>query len=412
MRQKSFSLLLAGVITASSLFVISCSSDDEQATAPVQPETTGSLMQQFNDASNQLDQELSTLNLDELATLTRALNDDGKCDCGCNEDKEGKECCHKKFTKSLKELLSQITAHFGDSEFHLPTYAFEEVMKMLKLTWTFTDANSYGLEEGKFFISDAKTGTFTCSYTTDNGIYNVKVSNNVNKGSDDGGITRKLVIEKDGTIILSIESTNNVNEQRVLPLLPAKIIEHTGVITIKNFIITLAYDHKDAHARNIFLTIQKDEATDPLAVMTSTLTDNMSFINMIKHDVIFATDYDVSVMNGNISIKGHINNVNIFLGQAPLLMGIFKYGTSEDICNKVVNKFNENSKIDIMIAGNNMGSVELMPVFQEESKKYSVALVINSPLFGDEPVELTTMLSNLGFSLEDILKMITSGALG
>ena len=146
--------------------------------------------------------------------------------------------------------------------------------------------------------------------------------------------------------------------------------------------------------------------------MTSTLTDNMSFINMIKHDVIFATDYDVSVMNGNISIKGHINNVNIFLGQAPLLMGIFKYGTSEDICNKVVNKFNENSKIDIMIAGNNMGSVELMPVFQEESKKYSVALVINSPLFGDEPVELTTMLSNLGFSLEDILKMITSGALG
>ena len=67
MRQKSFSLLLAGVITASSLFVISCSSDDEQATAPVQPETTGSLMQQFNDASNQLDQELSTLNLDEIA---------------------------------------------------------------------------------------------------------------------------------------------------------------------------------------------------------------------------------------------------------------------------------------------------------------------------------------------------------
>ena len=362
MRQKSFSLLLAGVITASSLFVISCSSDDEQATAPVQPETTGSLMQQFNDASNQLDQELSAINLDDLAPLTRALNDDGKCDCGCDEctgdGKENEECGHKKFTKSLKELLSQITAHFGDSEFHLPTYAFEEVMKMLKLTWTFTDANSYGLEEGKFFISDAKTGTFTCSYTTDNGIYNVKVSNNVNKGSDDGGITRKLVIE------------------------------------------------------NISLTIQKDEATDPLAVMTSTLTDNMSFINMIKHDVIFATDYDVSVMNGNISIKGHINNVNIFLGQAPLLMGIFKYGTSEDICNKVVNKFNENSKIDIMIAGNNMGSVELMPVFQEESKKYSVALVINSPLFGDEPVELTTMLSNLGFSLEDILKMITSGALG
>ncbi len=40
MRQKSFSLLLAGVITASSLFVISCSNDDEQAIAPVQPETT------------------------------------------------------------------------------------------------------------------------------------------------------------------------------------------------------------------------------------------------------------------------------------------------------------------------------------------------------------------------------------
>ena len=240
----------------------------------------------------------------------------------------------------------------------------------------------------------------------------MKVSNIVNKRSDDGGITRKLVIEKDGTVILSIEAINNINEQRVLPLLPAKTIEHTGVITIKNIIITLAYDRKDAHARNISLTIQKDGETDPLAVMTSTLTDNMSFINMIKHDVIFATDYDVSVMNGNISIKGHINNVNIFLGQAPLLMGIFKYGTSEDICNKVVNKFNENSKIDIMIAGNNMGSVELMPVFQEESKKYSVALVINSPLFGDEPVELTTMLSNLGFSLEDILKMITSGALG
>ena len=416
MRQKSFSLLLAGVITASSLFVTSCSNDDEQAIAPVQPETTKDLMQQFNDASDQLNQELSTLNLDELATLTRALNDDGKCDCGCDEctgdGKENEECGHKKFTKSLKELLNQITAHFGNSEFHLPTYAFEDVMKMLKLTWTFTDVDSYGFEEGKFFNLDAKKGTFTCSYTTDNGTYNVKVSNIVKKGSADIDTARKLVIEKDGTVILSIEAINNINEQRVLPLLPAKTIEHTGVITIKNIIITLAYDRKDAHARNISLTIQKDGETDPLAVMTSTLTDNMSFINMIKHDVIFATDYDVSVMNGNISIKGHINNVNIFLGQAPLLMGIFKYGTSEDICNKVVNKFNENSKIDIMIAGNNMGSVELMPVFQEESKKYSVALVINSPLFGEEPVELTTMLSNLGFSLEDILNMITSGALG
>lgn len=412
MRQKSFSLLLAGVITASSLFVISCSSDDEQATAPVQPETTGDIMQQFNDVSDQLDQELSAINLDDLAPLTRALNDDGTYDCGCDDGKEDKECSHKKFTKSLKELLNQITAHFGDSKFHLPTYAFEDVMKMLKLSWSFTDVDNYGFEEGKFFILDAKAKTFTCSYPTDNGTYNVKVSNIVKKGSTDGGTARKLVIEKDGTVIFSIEAMNNVNEQRVLPLLPTKTIEHTGVITIKNFIITLAYDHKDAHARNISLTIQKDEATDPLAVMTSTLTDNMSFINMIKHDVIFATDYDVSVMNGNISIKGHINNVNIFLGQAPLLMGIFKYGTSEDICNKVVNKFNENSKIDIMIVGNNMGSVELMPVFQEESKKYSVAFVINSPLFGDEPIELTTMLSNLGFSLEDILKMITSGALG
>ena len=140
--------------------------------------------------------------------------------------------------------------------------------------------------------------------------------------------------------------------------------------------------------------------------MTSTVTDNLSLINMIKHDVNFASDYSVSIMNGAAEIKGEIKSLNALIAQSVLLTAIYKVGASEEVCKEAAAKFNENVKIGLMLTGNNIGEVTLMPVFQEELNKYSVAMFINSPLFGDEPVDVSSLLSNLGFSFEDILGMI------
>ncbi len=415
MKTKISFMLLASVLTTGSFIFSSCNNDGaEVPEIATEPEVVNPI-QQLSSVSAQLEQELSAISFDEVEPLTRALNEGSNCDCGCDccngdDNNDGNECDHKKFTKILKELLNHMNADFSKTKPFLRTYAFEDVIKTLKLTWTATGVNGYGRQDGKGYIKGIDALAFECNYTTDKGTYNVRVTKSVNGNVTDGvakGITsRKLVIEKDGKDVLSIEVMNNVNEQKVLPFLPTQSIEHTGTIKVKGFIVTLGHNHKDAHTAILSLTIQREGEISPVAVMTSTVTDNLSLINMIKHDVNFASDYSVSILNGAADIKGEIKSLNALIAQSVLLTAIYKVGASEEVCKEAAAKFNENVKIRLMLTGNDIGEVTLMPVFQEELNKYSVAMFINSPLFGDEPVDVSSLLSSLGFSFEDILGMI------
>ena len=428
MKQNYLSLLFAGAVAAGTLSVTSCSSDDDQLAEASQPATevaTPDYQQVLADATSQLGQELSALNMDNLAPLTRAINDGCECDCGCDccqDDSTGadadadEQCDHKKFTEVLKELLNNMSTDFSREKPFMRSYAFEDMMKLLKLTWTATGYNSYGRENGEFYLDGVDGHTLTCEYVTPDStnIYkataSVAVMGTAKALTTDKTVSRLLTIEKNDSTVLRVLVTNTKGEQRVLPFLPDRVVEHTGAVTINGMKVALDIDDSKRHEHGLKLTVSKESDSTPLVEMTSTLTDNNTFINRLKNDVVYSSDYNLSLLGGTVAISGKLNNVNAYLGSVPVLRAIYKHGANGEVCKNAATKFNQNFDIELIVAGSNIGKIILLPVYDSEKNNYTLEMFIDSPLLGQNPASLSNILAGLGFTVKGILDMIKGDA--
>lgn len=377
MKKNGFSLLLAGVITAGTLLAASCSRDDVSAEEPV---AAADYMQKLTVAADQLNQKLALVDLKDLELLASALDDE----CNCNDCQEGNPCESKVFGDSLKDLVSELKSSFNQESSFLRPSAFYDIAHLLALGWTIGGTNDYEFEYG-------------------GGIYKVTVSSAV----VDGVLTRNLNVQKDGETVLDILSARAV-ESGLLPFMPGRSIDYTGTVSYSGINLILGYGRDDIHSRDMSLTIQQAEEDEPLVVMSSALIDNLSLVNLLKRDVVLASDYYVSILGGTIIIGGHVNSVGDFLSQSASLLDYYKNGTDERSCATAATKFNENVNINMTIAGTTVGSVFLMPAFNAELDNYVIALMVDSSLFGEELLDISSVLSNFGFSIEDIMDIINS----
>lgn len=395
------------------LFVSSCSSDDSQLEEVTQPkvESSTTYSQTLTDASNTLNKELS-VNLSDLAGLTRALNDGSECECNCGDNCNCEGCAdnHKKFSEALKALLNKLNEDFSWSKPYSRTYTFENILKQLKLTWTVAGINGLEREDGEFYASTINSRLFKCEYKTDTCTYTVTVSKATGHYLENWEVmdkkARQLSIYKDDTPVLEIITIKDVGEHWVFPFRPADMVEYTGFIKVRGMNITLGFDRDSAHERNLSLKVGKEGDEIPLLEMTSTLTDNRTLANILKGNVVFASDFNLSVLGGDIAISGQVKDVQKFIVETVALVGIGKKGATEEVCKTIVTKFNENNSFNLKIDGEDMGKIYLQPVYNQELSKYIPAVLIDSSLLGEEPINIGEILSGFGFSFEDILKMI------
>ena len=84
-------------------------------------------------------------------------------------------------------------------------------------------------------------------------------------------------------------------------------------------------------------------------------------------------------------------------------------GTTEEKCKEFADKFNENMNANLLVTGSDAGKLIVASTLDEKKGKYVPSLFIISPLFGDEPVDINTMLANMGISLDDIMSQILGG---
>lgn len=401
------------------MFLSSCSSDDalqEGVDQPAAVTPTSDYLQKLTDASKKLNLELSSINLGDLAPLDDALNNGCECECKCGDNCNCEGCAdnHKKFSEALKALLNKLNEDFSWSKPYSRTYTFENILKQLKLTWTVAGINGLEREDGEFYASTINSRMFKCEYKTNTCTYTVTVSKATGHYLENWEVmdkkARQLSIYKDDTPVLEIITIKNVGEHWVFPFRPADMVEYTGFIKVSGMNITLGFDRDSAHERNLSLKVEKEGDEIPLLEMTSTLTDNRTLANILKGNVAIVSDFNVSIMGGSLGINGQVKNLSKLVLEAVALYGISKKGTSEEVCNNIVSKFNENSNFDLMSEDSNIGKLFMQPVYNKESGKYIPALMIDSPLFGEEPVNIAEILSGLGITFEDILQLIMGGA--
>ena len=334
-------LLFAGVMTMSSMIMNSCSSDeDERTEVPTQPEMQKSdKLQQISEVVNQANQKLAALDLSELQPLTRALEEEA-------------EANPSKINEVLMALLKKLNQDFSRNGNFLKNYSFKDAAELFELTYNAVGEVNVGSEDSQFFTGF--TGSKTANYivNTPEGVFEIAIDRtDENSLNDDVKLnnTHTVFIKKDDAVIVSIGSTFS-GENFVAALLPLKSVDYTGIVNVKGTSITLAYNHESIHERSLQLTIQQDGETTPVAMFSTTLADNVTWANLIKHDVVFASDYTVSINGGAVELGGHINNVNQFMLQAQSVYKMFIDGDTEEKVNEAATKFNENSTISLSSA--------------------------------------------------------------
>ena len=404
MKRKVYFLLFASLMMVEANVRTSCS-NDEKGAEPEQTQNAENLRQQLDNTVATVNQGMSGLDFAALAPLATAIAE--------NEGVETDET-HQKFNAWLKKLLQQLNPDFSHK---LPfgfTLGFEAVENVLKSVWSVSGQNSFGREDGHGWIQNGTSLVYTVDYKArNNSLYHVTLQENFDNSLVNlvvgHGKERILTVAKDGEQLFAIKTAREI-DHKIIGILPSLTLDCTGEILYKGYVINLGFSRPEFHNRIIELGVSKEKTVYVKA--TTTVNNNLTLSNILKHDVLYTSDSDISLLNGLAQIVIKVNNLNKFVGNAAALLVLRSTGTTEEKCNQFAETFNENMNANLLVAGSDAGKITVASIVDEKTGKYVPSFFIISPLFGDEPVELRSMLANLGISVDDIIGAILGGSKG
>lgn len=397
-------MFLASAMITGTLVMTSCASDNELA-APnesEQSEEATQLKNQFNEAMDKLNQEMAGLDFQRLAPALEAIEEDA------SKQEEGSE--QKSFNEMLKQLLAYLTRDFAHTRPYGYVLSLQDIQQTLSLAWQLSGENGIARQNGKWATTDEDTNSFSVSYAKDaDSIYTVRLQRSVEEEKMDGTVSkvrqRSLTLDLNGEPILYIVAEKE-SEKPIFTLLPPTEVNFTGEIIYDKYDIALEMLHDTPHQRDINLTYKNAETGSPIAKLKSQVTDNLSLSTLLSHDMNLSSKYELGIMEDLIVIRGEMKSLNQLIANFAQIAAIRKSGTTLEKCNEITADFNTNVGIEMIICGMNVGKVNLTPKLDPNVEMYKPTMIIDSPLFGDEPMDLFDMLASFGLSIDSIMEKI------
>lgn len=396
MKTKVFSPLLASLVMIGALVMTSCSNDNEGVAAEEQSQSIVTPIQKLEQTVKSVNQQMSGLNFRELEGLSSAITE---------TEGEETDASRQRFNKWLAELLQLLNQ---DWRVTLPfsfARSYESVDGVFSKVWSVHNWFSVGREDGQLWMGNDHSIITRYDYVArDGSLYEVTLESIKERGLENLADIRikehVLTIEKNEEPLFYVRTLRE-SEAKAISILPTKSMEFTGEIGYKNYVVSLGYGHEAAH--NLTLELNVDQGETNLVNATTNLTDNLTLRNLLKGNVAFTSDYSLSLLGGIVTADGKVNNIGKLMAHSIMLLALRKNGATEEKCNEIASLFNENATLYLKSLDSELGIIVVAPVFDDNLGKYVPSLLIYSPLFGEEPVDFNTMLSNFGISIEDIL---------
>lgn len=324
------------------LLAASCSKMDNDKPQDVTAEQTSDLTQQLDEATKCLDEACAKLDLSELGPLAEKLKDG-----------------------PLKDLITALSKGFNPENIHLGPSSISEVYQYLK--------DLLAISQRSFTVIVGENS------------YHISCTTNL----VDGVVSHTLLIQK--------------NQEQLLKMVSFRSLSgYNGTLAIRDMELILDHNHKDFSEQSISLTLKRAGEEKTLLVLRSDITDAFTPEDIQNKHFGRSSNYSASVMDDAIVVNGHVKHVGKFFAQMAPLAYIYKEGTEEDICKEVAASFAENVSIYLHINGAAVGVIYLDPIYSLELEKFTVALMVNSPMLGEEPLDITTALAAFGFDIKDI----------
>lgn len=339
---KKYNIVLMLAAAAGIVLAASCNKMENQTPQEVPAQQTTDYVQQLDQASKSIKEACAGMDLRELAPVAESLEDG-----------------------PVKDLFSALASTFDSRKPFLSPFVFSRISNLLAQCWACRENTvSFSFGENTFTI---KTG----------------------RDLKDGSINRGLQITRNDTLLVKMTSS-------------FAGAEYSGALLVKGMNIILDYEKEELHQRIVSVTLQPENDPNPLAVLTTDITDSITLVDLLSSTAAVSADYNVLLMNGTIGLGGHVKHLGKLFGQATSMLAIFKTGADESVCRTAAERFNGNTEIFLNFANSPMGNIYASPIYSEELEKYTLTLMVSSPLLGEEPLNLISILEMLGLDLEDI----------
>ena len=413
--KKTMFRMLAAILTISGTMTVltSCSSDNDDVLsneqAPVENNGTRTMedvLQQVNDLMtacdfkdlNDFKEAISQYPLGISQTnpeLFQSLN---------SEQKEKLTELEKKLVESLKNLLIQLT----------PEVTTENTLTIHK-NWVFSNLSE----------------TMTLSIDVLTQLSHLKnEANKLTMGQHDNLFTKDLVIKANDTLtyrLIIVENDHNLvkrglqfnsnlqsitifkNEEQLLMLYGDNLgsltnedgleldIEHHGGIIYKDYLLSYSKERNSLQHFVSNFSILKGE--DTIVSVNKERDNTLSLKNLLDHNVVFQSKYEVILLNGLGVAKGSVSNVNKMYKVLPNLLLANTVGTSKKNCDALVNEFNELVTTELSMIDTEMGSIYLSTKLSDSDKDlYKPTVIADLRMFGEQ--------MSLNEAIGEIIKMI------
>lgn len=393
---KSFFPML--LLTAGLIVWSGCSKDDDYEQTVSKEIPASPLL----DAANTFNEQMAGLNFQELAPLAEVVPATTRANNGTRGE----------FETKLSTLLTLLQAEQATTRSVTlgHRFSFHSFNSALQLAW---DLSVILGDEGEscsswFGLNSTKKGEVY--YTAKNGsLYTVKGLIDKEVTIQFRGFNTKVVVKKaceffifkDGEQVLKIQSGSEDNRPVWLPIL-IKDIFYTGQMYYRDYEINLTYDKHSAHNRTLDLVYGKTGEEVPLLTMSAQLEDDADILKIIKHDVNVRANFTVTAMN-MLTFEGTSNNVNYLVIDGVRLSRCMKEGTTEQECKEMVDQFNENLTLNLLLADVPMGWLYMGVQQDARTNLYFPTVMIHTTILGEGDYPVTTLLQMMGVDIPDIL---------
>jgi hypothetical protein len=396
-------LLVAGILVLSG-----CSKDDDKSTDNTKEQAEKVMpANPLLEKANGLNDRMAGLNFQELQPLEAVVPSSTRAD---------DNSVRTEFETKLSELLTLLQGEEASrrSVSLGRRFSFQAFNTALELAWDLTVilGNEGESDSSWFGLNSTKQGEV--NYTARNG------SQYTVKGTIDKEVTVKFrgfkttfvvteasefYILKDGEQVLKILSGSENNRPVWLPVL-IKDNFFTGQLTYLDYEINLTYDKNSTHSRTVDLVYGKVNEEMPLLTMSAKLEDDADLLKIIKHDVNVHADFTVKAMENMLTFTGTTDNVNYLVVHGIQIAKCMEEGTTEQECKDLVEKFNANLTLNMMLSDLSVGRLYMGTVYDSKTNRYFPTVMIHSTMLCNEDYPLTTILQMLGVEIPEILRTV------
>ncbi len=386
--KRSVHWIVAAILISGAIVMTSCSDDESSV---IQASVSTEQPSALGDALSKISDDMGKISFRELTPLASSLNQGG---ASFSSNEIGSPACAA-LGEALKGLLEGLCGQ---------SWQLGDLMNTLQSALNMSLMFEH-LADNKLFGNNNCSGAFDI-VLSDTLVYTVSIEKKrtveTTATSLSGNIMRKLVISKNGSEILTVDTTQDN---------AAGASDNTFGFTAAKTAVLCYGDAKFSYERqrqgfnSVVTSLSYFSGEAPIVSIKTVGDNNLSWESIIGNEVVSKGRLEISLLSGLVGVVSDVSDLGRFYASGLALGGLSIFGTTKDICQRHTDQLNSIVGSRVTMFSLDCGAITFEPILRHsDSNTYVPALMLTGAK--GEKVPLKEALDALGITFESLMQML------